>query len=147
MKQKITWDEAQEQFEKLSEKIKENHCIDIIVALSRGGLVPARYMAKHLNVRRIHCLGIEFYNNGWAKDVPDVYQEFTTKFEGHKKILIVDDITDSGKTFDIAVYEVMRNGGKDVLTCALHYKPQAKYKPDFIGSEIDNDIWVEYPWE
>ena len=63
------------------------------------------------------------------------------------KVLIVADIADSGETFKMAIKEVKDAGAKHIYTCSIHYKPQSKFKPTFIGKEVSDDIWIVYPWE
>ena len=134
----MTWETSVDYCEKLAKMIDFRP--DIIVGISRGGLVPARILSDILNVK-ILILGIKFYKNiGETSDKPTITQDLP-KIEG-KKILIVDDIADSGKSL-LAATEYLK--GNELRTATLHYKTTSKFKPDYY-IEIA-DAWIVYPWE
>ena len=118
-----------------------------IVTLARGGYIVSRIIAQKINIRRIYSIGIEFYNNENSANIPQIYQTLTQKFNDNRHIAIIDDIIDSGKSIEIAEREVANNGGKRIITCAMHYKPHSKYKPNYYAQKVDNDVWVDYCWE
>jgi len=127
---------------------RANEHIDYIVAIAKGGIVPARYLAKWLDVKRIYSLGIEFYKDvGVTMKVPFIYQGLNTTFKFNDHILIVDDIADSGSTFKVAMQEVLQSGTHIISTCSIHYKPKSFYKPDFYYEEVPNEDWILYSWE
>ena len=66
MKTRVKWPEIITACKYITNKLKKNK-IDIIVAISRGGLIPSRIIAKHLNIRRIYSLGMESYNDSVNK--------------------------------------------------------------------------------
>lgn len=127
---------------------RANEKIDYIVALAKGGLTPARYMAKWLDVKRIYSVGIEFYREpGVTMKIPFVYQHLGAKFKSDDHILIVDDIADTGSTFKVAMQEVLESGTRAISTCAIHYKSKSYYKPDYYFEEVKDEDWVVYHWE
>lgn len=145
---KVSWDEINSITKTLADDISKKHHIDCIVAIARGGLVPARYLAKYLNIKRIYTFGIEFYNDVNKKfRVPHIYQKFTTTFNANQVVLIVDDVIDSGESMGVVVNKVIKNGAKNFVTCSLHYKPKSTYKPSFYGKQIENTVWIKYDWE
>ena len=136
--------------EKLAKEIRKKYEEDRIqiVALAKGGLVPARYLAKCLGIKRIYSIGIEYYSDvNQTFEVPYVYQKLTNDFKEKDIILIVDDIVDSGKTMGVAMQEIIDHKGKHVLGCSLHYKSKSTYTPDYYGEEVPDEVWVIYPWE
>ena len=138
--------EIQELIELLSKKIIESHKIDSIVAISRGGIIPARYLAKPLVVRRIYTVGIEFYEDAEKKKQPKIYQRLTEQLTD-QTILIIDDIVDSGESMKLAVEEVKLLSPKEIFTCTLYYKQNSIYKPNFYGKSVCDEVWFKYPWE
>lgn len=147
-KRKITSYNMHKLTKKLVNKIIKTHKIDYIVGISRGGLIPARYIAKLLNIRRIYSIGIERYGEDTCgSDIPVVYQHLNQKFDPNKTILIVDDIIDSGKSMELSVKEVKNSGGINIITCSLHYKLNSQYTPTFYGERLKNDTWLVYDWE
>jgi len=126
-----------------------------IVALSRGGLVPARYIAEYLGVRRIHTLGMEFYESDCnAMDIrtrkPFIYQAVTADFSTVLQpccVLIVDDIVDSGESMILAKKHVQGCKAANIITCSLHFKQKSTFIPDYYGDIVPNETWVKYDWE
>ncbi|MFH2105488.1 MAG: phosphoribosyltransferase family protein [Parcubacteria group bacterium] len=62
------------------------------------------------------------------------------------KILVVDDVCDSGETLK-NVSNKMQKLGYNFLTAVLHTKPRRSIDPDIYLEEVSNDIWLNYPWE
>lgn len=147
-KERVTWSRIHKLTKELAKEVRYHCCIDKIVAIARGGMVPARYLAKHLNVKNIQTLGIEFYDDTKKKfRVPHVYQTITEDFKKYDIILLVDDVVDSGESMGTAIKELKAKGGHDIVTCSLHYKPKSTYEPDFYGEKVSNSVWLEYDWE
>jgi hypothetical protein len=62
-----------------------------------------------------------------------------------KKVLLVDDIADSGRSLAVAKDYITKKGAKEVRTATLHYKPESASKPDYFV--VTTTAWVVYPWE
>lgn len=150
-KQKISLRNVKILSDKLFNDIKKSHNITGIVAIARGGLVPARYLASLFGIRRIYSIGIEFYTENsrreGANNVPEIYQRLQNNFSADDIILLVDDIIDSGKSMWVATSELRRHGVSKIITCSLHYKPQSSFTPNFYAESIKNNTWVVYDWE
>jgi len=118
---------------------------ELIIAISRGGLVPARLLSDSLNVPILYTIRISFYSSvGVRREKPEVTQPLDVDIKG-KKVLIVDDISDSGKSLVLAKEYVDSLGAGETKTATIHYKPTSVFKPDFF-SETTN-AWIVYPWE
>ena len=142
----ITWKQVQSLSDNISAFLSDKK-VTKIVTLARGGYIVSRLISQKINVRRIYSIGIECYGDENSANAPQIYQTLTQRFNDDDIIVIIDDIIDSGESIKIAKREVMNNGGKRIITCALHYKPHSKYKPDYYAQKIDNNIWVDYCWE
>lgn len=143
----VSWSEIHKITEDLAENISKKHKIDNIVAIARGGVVPARYFAKLLKIRRIHTLGIEFYDDDIKRSFPIIYQGFTNNFKRSDVILIIDDIVDSGESMLTAIEEVKKHGTENIVTSSLHYKKKSSYVPHFYGKLVPDEVWIKYDWE
>lgn len=149
--QQISWTRYFELCDQLVKQMKESQITDII-GISRGGLLPAQYLAYQLGVRRIHNYGVSSYsdNNERLSDSDiNIYQNVTTPFYKEHNVLIVDDIADTGKTITqlLKRHNYFANAGK-ILVATLHYKPKKSIIcPDFFGEAVGNDIWIQYPYE
>ncbi len=132
--------------ERLAEAISSDHRIAAIIHIDRGGMVPGRYFAKHLNVRRTYSIGMESYADQ-KQGTMEVYQELPTDLDCAGTFLIVDDIVDSGQSLQVAVDHARARGVQDIVTCALHKKPGCAVEPDYCGHEVAGDVWITYDWE
>jgi hypoxanthine phosphoribosyltransferase len=122
---------------------------EAIIGLSRGGIVPARYMADVLGIRSdFFSLDVKRYsdNLGETPSAPEI-RNFNDDVRG-KKCLIVDDIWDSGETM-AAVLEVMK--GEDVKTATIYIRELSDGSredfPDFSQVIAEKDTWIVFPWE
>lgn len=144
-KEKISWQKADAMCARLAAKVKRSFRPDALVGISRGGLVPLRLLSDYLNVRSVGVVGVKFYSApGKTKAQPIVTQQLNIAVKG-KKVLVVDDVADSGRTLALVVAMVKKRGAKVVKTAALHYKRSSIVKPDFFVKETDK--WIVYPWE
>ena len=120
-----------------------------IIALAKGGYIPARIIAQHLDVKRIYSYGISFYDDKDRKmEIPIVYQNVDMSSIGKKdKILIVDDIVDTGFSLKWLHTSLEWQGYSKYESCALYLKPRSIIKPDVFAEIVDDDTWVQFPWE
>ena len=118
---------------------------DMIVGISRGGLVPARILSDILGVRELFTIRVSFYTGvGKTATAPKIVQPLVERLEG-KKILLVDDVSDTGRSLIVAKEHLREMGAKEVKVATLHFKPHSKFRPDFFVGETD--AWLVYPWE
>jgi len=142
---KINWEEIENDCVILYEKINKNFKFNCIVAICRGGWVPARIISDLSNVNLIGSLRIEsydVYNKKEAKITQDVSIDVKDK-----NVLLVDDIADTGDTLMLAKEYLIKKFPKNLMIATLHYKQKSKIKPDFFVKEVENDVWIIYPWE
>ena len=145
-KQYLSWERIQGMVAELA--AREHAPYDALLAVTRGGLVPAGMMAYHLGIRNILVAAVQFYSGvGRRAQQPTFLQFPADPFLSGRRILIVDDIWDSGKTITAVRDRVLRAGGMPI-TAVLHYKPGASLfetKPDFFVEATE--AWIVYPWE
>lgn len=139
---KISWEKFHQDCLVLSHKLKEVK-IDKIVAISRGGLVPARLLSDLLSIPISH-LTITSYENLEQEKEPFIDEAPTKTFNG-ETILIVDDVSDTGKTFERALSYFKNFSVKKIYTLAIYRKPHTNHVPDFCAETID--AWIIYPYE
>lgn len=125
-----------------------------IVALARGGLIPATIMANQLGVRHIYSLGVSSYEQSISgEEYPgqvEMYQRIPTniaKLKADETVLLIDDISDRGTTFDYATNYVKQVMGGQIVTMSLVIKPETKFIPTYYYAEVPQDCWVTFPWE
>lgn len=119
---------------KLTEQIRIHFDPDYIYTIPRGGLAIALHLSHALDCPII----IEP-----VKLIPTIM----TKHVVESKILIVDDVCDSGETLIQTCATFNSFGVKDFKTATLHVKPRRQIEPDFYVENIPNPTWIIYPWE
>jgi len=130
----IDWGEYIAGIEELAGRLKnKNISADAIVAINRGGLLIGLIFSHQLN------LPLHIIHPGKHFDL-----------HRHKKILLVDDISDTGNTFLKMIEQLKENNPTldvvgDIYSVSLHIKPHTKYVPNLYHKEVDE--WVKYPYE
>ncbi len=118
---------------------------EIVYAILKGGVIPARIIADALGVEEVGVIGIKFYKKpGETKDKPVIFHPPTINVS-NKRVLLVDDIVDTGKTLQLAIEELYRYGASKVTTASLYVKPWATISPDIYYKTTSK--WIVFPWE
>ena len=127
----------------LIQKVKDSH-FEAIVAVARGGLTLSHAMAEGLDIRQVQSIRTELYDKSVKRDKLNVYD--TCDLVGLKRVLVVDDIADSGDTLK-AVMEYLKKKYEDIefVSCTLFYKKTSVYEPHFWINEADG--WIDFFWE
>lgn len=118
---------------------------DIIVGISRGGWPPARVLSDLLSNPNVANVRAEFYL-GIAEtgSEPTLTQPVSVKTRG-KKILIVDEVADTGKSLRMVREHIVQEGAKEARTVTVYYKPWSIVRPDYFAKETSD--WIVFPWE
>lgn len=122
---------------------------DCIVALSRGGYVPARFIAETLNIKHVYSLGITSYNNNNEQENIKIYQDPIEDIVAnqHKLALIVDEIADSGNTFNYLSKLWCKQNKVSCIFSSLYVKEHSIMTPSIFFKKISNSKWLIFPWE
>lgn len=117
---------------------------DAIVAVARGGMMLGQLMGYGLDLRNVQSLRVEAYDDASRRERAEVFG--SCDIEGAKRVLIVDDIVDSGMTLE-ALMERLKTAhpGTQFKAASLFYKPTASLQPDFTVKEATE--WIEFFWE
>jgi len=141
-----SWDEIYGMLLDLASRIKESGFKpDLIVGVSRGGWVPGRILSDLLANAHTANIKIEFYVGiGKTTRRPEVTQPISEDISD-KRILVVDDVADTGESLLVALEHVRDRGAYDIRTVTVYYKPHSKFKPDFFAQTTSH--WIIFPWE
>jgi hypoxanthine phosphoribosyltransferase len=143
----VTWHQVDTLSRRLAKNIRAaGFEPDVIVAIGRGGYVPARLLSDLLEQDNLTSFKIEHYKAGAHKEpVARIRYPLSVELQD-SKVLIVDDVSDSGDTFEVAVEHVQAKGPVDVKTAVLHHKTTSSYEPHFLAHKIIKWRWIIYPW-
>ena len=145
-KHRISHDEFLKYINKLCDTIPFLH-IDTIIGLGRGGYVPSVYISHKLGVDRVISMVAKSYTKDNTRGKLDFLQE-PVLTDNNKRILVVDDIVDSGSTFlNVKNWFNINYPSKYVVFAALVYKQQHLFSDVVYGCEAPADQWVVFPWE
>lgn len=141
----FSWEDFHKYSFNLAKKITfSNLKLDMIVAISRGGLVLARILSDFLDLP-IFNIAIESYADINESKEPRVTQDIGSAEIRGKKILLVDEICDSGKTFERAVAYLNSVEPLQIKSACLVLKSKSTFTPAFYEKKIDK--WVVFPYE
>ena len=140
-----TWNQIYDMLLSQAQKIQsQNFHPDIILGVARGGLMPARILTDLLETPELGFVQIEFYTNiNQTLDEPKLKQSPTITVT-NKKVLLVDDIADSGASLKLAQTSI-QDVASEIKTATLYKKPQSTTTPDFYEKQTTN--WIVFPWD
>ncbi len=118
-----TWKWVDEQIDKIGEQLEGYEIPQFVTGVPRGGLIPAVLIS--------HKFGIPYIGLEAAKTLPGDLK---------KKVLVVDDIADSGNT----LAQIERHNFK---TATLARRYSSSFFPFIVGEDIKDDHWLVFPWE
>ncbi|MEM0179621.1 MAG: phosphoribosyltransferase [Fervidicoccaceae archaeon] len=145
----VKWEDVVSWSKELAKKIvSDGYNPDVIVAIARGGVVTARLLCDYLGVIDLLSIKVEH----WLETAAHV-ENATIKYGfdtdlSKKKVLLVDDICDTGKSIEVAREHIIRNSKPaELRTAAMQYiSTISKYKPDYYAEEVREWYWYMYPW-
>lgn len=146
---RATWADADRWADRLAEAIRGANAIpESIVALTRGGWVPGRLLCDRLGVHRLVSLRAQHWG---VTATPSGKAEVTEGLSGAidgERVLVVDDITDTGESLALAVEHVRAGRPSRVESAAFLHIAHSKFVPTYFAEEIARDAWawVVFPW-
>jgi xanthine phosphoribosyltransferase len=141
----VSWDQFHRDARALAWRLASAGPFNAIVAITRGGLVPAAIVARELEVRLIETVCVASYhdykNQGGLKVLKAIAPE-VSKLNDGAKILIVDDLVDTGATA-----KVVREMLPRAHFATVYAKPLGRPLVDTFITEVSQDTWIYFPWD
>src|SRR5688572_30342689 len=140
----VSWDQFHRDARALAWRLAAAGPFTAIVAITRGGLVPAAIVARELNVRLIETVCIESYHDYTKQGELNLIKTVAAEIirMGGKGGLIVDDLVDTGKAAKVA---------RELLPGAhfatVYAKPMGRPMVDTFIPEVSQDTWIYFPWD
>ena len=142
----LSWAQIEDLIDRLVARLPRDY--DALLAIARGGLVPCCLVSEQLDMRNILVAAVMYYTGiGQTLDRPLFLQFPDDILLADKRILVIDDVWDSGKTI-MAVKERLQAVGCHHDVATLHYKPgRSRFpeRPDYYAETTED--WIVYPWD
>ena len=136
----VTWDQLHRDARALAWRLIEKGPFAGIVAVTRGGLIPAAIIARELDVRLVESVSIVTYDEE-KRGVPTVTKPPVAADDG-TGFLIVDDLVDTGTTA-----RVVRGLLPKAHFACIYAKPAGRDIIDSFVTEVSQDTWILFPWD
>lgn len=134
----VSWEQLHRDAKALAWRLREAGPWERIVAITRGGLVPAAIVARELEVRLVDTVCISSYDHQDQGDLV-VLKGIEGSGEG---MLIVDDLVDTGKTA-----KMVREMLPEAHLATVYAKPAGRPLVDTFVTEVSQDTWIHFPWD
>ena len=141
----VSWDQLHRDCRALAWRLNTAGPFDAIICITRGGHVPAAIVARELGVRVIDTISIVSYGEFKQLDTLSVVKDVGPSIlntEDHSKLLIVDDLVDSGKTA-----QLVRSRLPGAHFATVYAKPHGRPQVDTYVTEVSQDTWIYFPWD
>ena len=141
----VTWDQFHRDSRALAWRLAGMGTFDVVVAIARGGLVPAAIVARELNIRTVETVAVKSYdhqNQSGIQVLKPISQQVLDLGKAGKKILIVDDLVDTGSTA-----RVVREMLPGAHFATVYAKPKGRDLVDTFITEVSQDTWIFFPWD
>ena len=140
----VSWDQFHRDARALAWRLSSSGQFRAVVAITRGGLVPAAVVARELGIRVIETVSVASYDydkQGEIAILKPVSPEVIGDDQG-AGVVIVDDLVDTGKTAK-AVREMLPKAH----FATVYAKPQGRPLVDTFVTEVSQDTWIYLPWD
>ena len=138
-----SFDEFQKDYKILADKIQTFNP-DALIAIARGGMTLSHFISEKLNQRNLYSINSISYENDKKLDTIKIFNY--PNLENHKKVVLLDDISDTGDTL-LEIKTKLNNlyPHLEIKTATIFYKPTSKVIPDFKLKIADK--WIVFFWE
>jgi xanthine phosphoribosyltransferase len=136
----VSWDQLHRDSKALAWRLNDHGRWQGIVAITRGGLIPAAIVARELEARLIETVSIVTYNEE-ERGLPQVIKPPAAAGDG-EGWLLVDDLVDTGTTA-----KVVRALLPKAHFATVYAKPKGRPLVDTFITEVSQDTWILFPWD
>lgn len=142
----VSWGDVSSLASRVAGKIRAaNFHPDIVVAIARGGCIPARLLCDQLDLYNLTSLRITHYTGAEKSAEARMISPLGVDIS-EKNVLLVDDVSDSGDTLRLALEHLRTFGPRQLRLAVLHHKQCSSLTPDFYGRRVIHWRWITYPW-
>lgn len=140
----VSWDAFHRDARALAWRLSAIGGFSAIVAVTRGGLVPAGIVARELGIRVIETVCVASYHEENLRSRVEVLKPLsdTILARPSEEVLIVDDLVDTGATA-----RAIRDMLPRAHFATVYAKPQGRPLVDTFVTEVSQDTWIFFPWD
>ncbi len=144
---RLSWEEVEELLWKVALAMKaDNYDPDVVIAVARGGLAPARILVDYLQKKYICSFQMGHWDDGASlSERPKIVIPLPDVDLSGKRVLVVDDVSDEGGTME-GVVSYLRSRVREIRTVVLVSKADSRLKADYCPETMDEWRWVLFPW-
>jgi hypoxanthine phosphoribosyltransferase len=143
----VTWERAVALSRTLAAEVRSSgYRPDLVVAIGRGGYVPARIVCDELLIKDLTGIRIEHWGKTAQKSETAVIRRPLYADATGLAVLIVDDVTDTGDTLALAADHLATFGPREIRTGVLVHKQVSAFVPDYYAERASAWHWVIFPW-
>ncbi len=136
---RVSWADFYRDAKALAWRLNDKKQWTGMVAITRGGLVPAAVVSRELDIKFVDTICIASYDHTDMQRDPEIYKSLSGDGEG---LIVIDDLVDSGKTL-----EIVRRMLPKAHYAAIYAKPAGQPMVDTFITEVSQDTWIVFPWE
>ncbi|MEJ2441041.1 MAG: phosphoribosyltransferase [Gammaproteobacteria bacterium] len=123
----------------------DRFCPEVVIAIARGGFVPARLLCDYLDIYNLTCIRIAHYTGTDKTDQARLSIPLNIDIRG-MSVLLVDDVDDTGDTLQLALSHLQSFSPALIRVAVLHHKTASSVVPEYYAEEVTHWRWVTYPW-
>ena len=142
----VSWDQFHRDARALAWRLTDAGPFEAIVCITRGGLVPAAIVARELGIKLIETVCVSSYtgtSQGDLRILKNVAADVVGLGAGQgARVLLVDDLVDTGKTAKVVREIVPR-----ARLATVYAKPMGRPLVDTFITEVSQDTWIYFPWD
>lgn len=143
----VSWALAERLCQRLAGLISESgYRPELVVAIGRGGYVPARLLCDYLQLMNLTSIRVEHYRPGADRRKEAVIRDPLQASIRGLRVLLVDDVNDTGDTLEIAIQHLHSFRPADIRSAVLHHKTVSRVAADYCARRVIRWRWVIYPW-
>ena len=145
-KEVLTWEDFGQASREMAQIVLDSGFEpEIIISIARGGMIPGGAITYALGVKLSDCINVEFYTDV-ETTLPDpvlLAPLLDVDAIRGKKLLVVDDVADSGRTLSLVI-ELLKSFDTDARSAVLYAKPSSVVDPDYVWKRTAQ--WIIFPW-
>ncbi|MCW5750746.1 MAG: xanthine phosphoribosyltransferase [Alphaproteobacteria bacterium] len=138
----VSWEELHRNARALAWRLIEAYSFTGLVAVTRGGLVPAAIVARELDLRLIDTICITSYQADKSRGELKLVKDVAAAVGDGTGWLVVDDLVDTGHTF-----KMVRDAIPKAHFATIYAKPAGRPMVDTYITEVSQDTWILFPWD